>query len=93
MVIVRRSTLTILSIIGQIIIRPGPLTGISLPSLKMTPLSYSRKILIALERKNITTTIKKILVIVNCCIFSSLSPCFLCEDKEGGLHIIVNTAV
>jgi hypothetical protein len=37
---------------------PGPLKGISRPSLKITPLSYSRSILIAAERikmKNIIT--------------------------------------
>jgi hypothetical protein len=34
---------------GIRIIRPGPFTGISLPSLKITPLSYSRRTLMILK--------------------------------------------
>jgi hypothetical protein len=50
----RRLTLTILSTIGIRKIKPGPLVAISRPNLNMTPLSYSRRILIALARR-ITT--------------------------------------
>ena len=47
-VIVRRSTLTMRSIIGIRMNQPGPFGGSrSRPSLKMTPRSYSRAILIA----------------------------------------------
>jgi hypothetical protein len=58
MVTVLRLTFTILSIIGHIITRPGPFNGITLPSLKTTPLSYSFSIFIALES---TYTAKKII--------------------------------
>jgi hypothetical protein len=37
--------------IGQMRTSPGPFTGMILPSLKTTPLSYSLRIFIALERK------------------------------------------
>jgi hypothetical protein len=58
MVTVRRSTFTSLSTTGIRIISPGPLTGISLPSLNITPLSYSRRILIILARAKIARKIK-----------------------------------
>jgi len=50
MVIILRSTLTILSMMGMIKNKPGPLIPANLPSLKITPLSYSRQILIAWKR-------------------------------------------
>ena len=49
-VIVRRSIRTIWSMNGISRIRPGPFWAISRPSRKMTPRSYSRRILIAAAR-------------------------------------------
>src|SRR4030043_618430 len=45
MVTVLKSTLTILSTKGIIMIKPGPLVPLNLPNLNITPLSYSLKIL------------------------------------------------
>jgi hypothetical protein len=53
----RRLTLTNLSITGIMITRPGPL-GVfnALPNLKITPLSYSLRILMAALRKSMSNT-------------------------------------
>ena len=50
-VMVLRLTFTSLSMPGMIIISPGPLSGMSLPRRKTTPLSYSFSIFIAANRK------------------------------------------
>ena len=50
-VTVRRSTLTIRSMSGISTISPGPFCAISRPSRKMTPRSYSRRILIEAASK------------------------------------------
>ena len=47
---VLRLTVIILSIKGIRIMRPGPFTPISLPSLNITPLSYSLRILMATNK-------------------------------------------
>jgi hypothetical protein len=45
--------------IGQMRTNPGPFTGIILPRRNTTPLSYSLRIFIALERKYTTRNITK----------------------------------
>src|SRR5690606_31825939 len=52
--IVRRSTRTICWIPGTTMTMPGPLTFQNRPSRKITPRSYSRRILIALKRSSST---------------------------------------
>ena len=53
---VRRLTFTILSTTGMSRMIPGPFAPMRRPSRKMTPRSYSRRILIADERKKSTMT-------------------------------------
>ena len=58
MVTTRRSTLTICWMPGMTITRPGPLTFQNRPSRKMTPRSYSRRILIEEKTKRTRTATK-----------------------------------
>jgi hypothetical protein len=60
MVTRRRLTFTILSMMGMRMINPGPLVAITRPNLKITPRSYSLKILMAAARKKIIKTTARI---------------------------------
>jgi hypothetical protein len=53
---VRRSTRTIFWTKGIRTMRPGPLTPVKRPSVKITPRWYSRRILIATARNTMTRT-------------------------------------
>jgi hypothetical protein len=61
-VIVRKLTLSILSINGMRMMRPGPLTPTSRPRRKITALSYSFRILIDDEIIRISKTMITIVV-------------------------------
>src|SRR3970282_1809465 len=62
MTMVRRSTRTILWIMGITMMRPGPLTFQNRPSWKITPRWYSCRILIALTTKRTAITIRIVLI-------------------------------
>ena len=64
MVIIRISTLTILSTMGIKMMRPGPFVAIILPKRNITPRSYSLSTLIAAAKNKTTKTIMVIVVYI-----------------------------